>query len=562
MERRMPIPSWFDNLLHSGTAAGLSGIPSLQLSANPDRDWFLRFMRSHFTTQSLVKFPERLWGVAGGVVKSGGLEDHLMSLAPDSVLSATQLLVLLSRTEFDEAVEAHGLSWISQVENELQVRVDRLVAERRLKGAQPNVSIKVCLIRDGDRALGARTLNLLPGEFVTALLPNRYVGQSTARLGVYVHIPGSWEGFRPAQSVHVNQILYTFGNHWLDNFSHPALKEAAVYQLRLDDKSRWVHSIHPDHREDYVLKRTAQQGAMDVLTLCDVAGKAILDVQLVSLEHTLDGIALSPSTPDGVVSIVPDREARGLLSLEECGVLLQKIHFPQVMKAYEVYLSKDGNLSTSSEDAAATLEVRNDQATLLSQSPTLKVNTKPLAHGERMVLRGLCEIEVDGQTLLYKDLSSVQAAGWPYIGEIRRGGWQSHLPLGGAYSIGRDPGAWVRLPDIADNRNIRWADEDSTGSVTSRTGTFARKDFYTDSIMVASTHAIVDLCDGATVENKAKYCHVYVRRASAVVSLVPTRKTGLHQFQLRSGDELLVGNCVFAVGGQVPVGMDKTAPGL
>jgi len=99
MERRMPIPSWFDNLLHSGTAAGLSGIPSLQLSANPDRDWFLRFMRSHFTTQSLVKFPERLWAMAGGGVKSGGVEDHLMSLAPGSALSATQLLVMLSRTD-------------------------------------------------------------------------------------------------------------------------------------------------------------------------------------------------------------------------------------------------------------------------------------------------------------------------------------------------------------------------------------------------------------------------------------------------------------------------------
>jgi len=558
----MAIPSWFDNLLHSGTAAGLSGIPSLQLSANPDRDWFLRFLRTHFTTLSLVTHPERIWSPSTVTLKGGGLESHLMSLAPGGVLTASQLVVLLSGPEFDEAVETQGQSWITQVEKHLQSRVNALVAERKLRTARPGGGLQVCLLRDGDRALGGRVLNLLPGEFVTALLPNQHVGQGSARLGVYVHIPGAWEGFRPAQSVQVDQLLYTFGNHWLDNFCHPRLKEAGLYQLRLDEGGRWVHSIHPDHRENFVLKRTAQGGAMDVLTLCEVDGEALMDVQLVALGRTLDGVQPTAGVIEGPISVVPDGGERGLLSLEECAVLLQKIHFPQVMKGYEVYLSKEGNLSTSEEDVAAVLEVRSEQAVLLSKHPALQVNDKALAPGERIDLRGLCEISIDGHVLFYKDLSSVKASGWPYLGEIRRGGWQSHLPLGGAYTIGRDPSAWVRLPDVADNRNIRWTDEESSGSVTSRTGTFARKDFYTDSIMVASTHAVVDLCNGATIRNEAKYCHVYVRRASAVVSLMPTRKAGLHQFQLRAGDELLVGNCVFSVGGQVPDGLDQTAPGL
>jgi hypothetical protein len=558
----MAIPSWFDNLLHSGTAAGLSGIPSLQLSANPDRDWFLRFLRSHFTTLSLVLHPERFWAPSGSALKGGGLKSHLMSLAPGSVLSASQLVVLLSGTEFDEAIESQGQSWIKQVEAQLQTQVNALVSQRQLQTACADSELQVCLVRDGDRAFGGRTLNLLPGEFVTALLPNRHVGQPAARLGVYVHIPGAWEGFLSAMSVQSEQLLYTFGNHWLDNFSHPSLKEAALYQLRLDSSGRWVHSIHPDHRQDFVLKRTAQKGAMDVLTLCSVDGQPLMDVHLVALDRTLDGVHASSIQREGPISVVPEEQDRGLLSLEECGVLLQKIHFPQVMKGYEVYLSKEGNLSTSQEDVAAVLEVRNEAAHLLSKHPALKVNSKILAPGERVALRGLCEIELDGQCLYYKDLSGVKASGWPYLGEIRRGGWQSHLPLGGSYTIGRDPGAWVRLPDVADNRNIRWTDEEATESVASRTGTFARRDFYTDSIMVASTHAVVDLCNGATIQNKAKYCHLYVRRASAVVSLMPTRRSGLHQFQLRAGDELLVGNCVFSVGGQVPEGADQTAPGV
>jgi predicted DNA-binding protein (UPF0251 family) len=557
----MAIPSWFDNLLHSGTAAGLSGIPSLQLSANPDRDWYLRFLRSHFTTMSLVRHPERLWGPSGSSKRGSGLESHLLSLAPEGMLSASQLVVILSQAELDEALDLHGSAWVEQVESELQSQVDQLVFQRKLRSARGS-GLQVRIVRDGERLLGGRVLNLLPGEFVSAMLPNRHVGPPSPRLGVYVHIPGVFEGFRPATPVQADQLLYTFGTHWLDNFSHPALGEAALYQLRRDAQGRWIHSIHPDHRENFVLKRTAQNGAMDVLTLCDSHAKPLLDVQLVALERTLDGVHSVSAEPTSPISIVPEEESAGLMSLEECAVLLQKVHFPQVMKGYEVYLSEDGGVSTHVDGMAAILEVRDACACLLSKSKDLKVNGAPLEMGERIALEGLCEIEIGENRLFYKDLSRVNATGWPYLGEIRRGGWQSHLPLGGRYTIGRDPSAWVRLPDMADNRNIRWSDESATSSVTSKTGTFARKDFYTDSIMVASEHAVIDLSQGATLENKAKHCHVYVRRASAIVSLMPTRKSGLHQFQIRAGDELLVGNCVFTVGGQVPVGLDQTAPGL
>jgi hypothetical protein len=121
--------------------------------------------------------------------------------------------------------------------------------------------------------------------------------------------------------------------------------------------------------------------------------------------------------------------------------------------------------------------------------------------------------------------------------------------------------AWVRLPDVADSRNVRWADETSTASVDSRTGTFARKDFYTDSIMVASEHAAVDLRDGARVENQARHCSVFVRRDNAVIALLPRKKAGRHQMEIRKGDELLVGNCVFAVGGEVPESADPMQSG-
>jgi hypothetical protein len=296
---------------------------------------------------------------------------------------------------------------------------------------------------------------------------------------------------------------------------------------------------------------------MDVVSLLNREGRGLLDVQLVPLGKTLDGVERSST----VISEVSDQSPRGLLSLRESGLLLQRVHFPQVMRGYDVYITEDGSLTTSASSPLAVIEVRGSQAALSSRSELVQLNEDLLPSGRSQALSGRCEIRVGDHRWVYRDLSDVEAPGWPYVGEIRRSGWKSHLPVGGRYVIGRSMSAWVRLPDVADSRNVRWADETSNASVDSRTGTFARKDFYTDSIMVASEHAAVDLREGAMVENQAKHCSVFVRRADTVTTLMPRKKAGLHRMELNAGDELLVGNCVFAVGGEVPVRAEEEGRG-
>ena len=104
----MALPGWFENLLHSGTAAGLSGIPALQLSSDPDRDWFLRFLRVHYTTRSLSLWPERMWSPKAGTREGTGLRTHLESVVVGGILSASQVLVVLSKAELEEAVAKMG----------------------------------------------------------------------------------------------------------------------------------------------------------------------------------------------------------------------------------------------------------------------------------------------------------------------------------------------------------------------------------------------------------------------------------------------------------------------
>ena len=173
----MALPGWFENLLHSGTAAGLSGIPALQLSSDPDRDWFLRFLRVHYTTRSLSLWPERMWSPKAGAREGTGLRTHLESVVVGGILSASQVLVVLSKAELEEAVAKNGPGWILQEERRLTALVRGLLEENRVRTPMGIDELSVRLVKDGDRRFGSRPLNLLPGEFVTALLPNRYVGE-------------------------------------------------------------------------------------------------------------------------------------------------------------------------------------------------------------------------------------------------------------------------------------------------------------------------------------------------------------------------------------------------
>ena len=384
----MAFPGWFENLLHSGTAAGLSGIPALQLSSAPDRDWFLRFLRVHYTTRSLSLWPERMWSPKAGARDGTGLRSHIESVASGGVISASQVLVVLSKAELEEAVAKHGPGWILQEERRLTGLVRSLLEERKVRVAAGLDELSVRLVKDGDRSLGSRPLNLLPGEFVTAILPNRHLGDESQVLGVYVHVPGAWEGFRPVAAVTEKQLLYTFGNHWLDNFQHSSLPEGALYQLSRDGAARWIHSIHPDHRRNYTLKRTPQEGAMDVVSLVRRDGRGLIDVQLVPLGRTLDGLNRAST----VVSEISDPSPDGLVSLRETGLLLQRVHFPQVMRGYDVYITQDGSMTTSASSPLAVIEVRGEQAALSSRSDQVKLNESLLPPNSSRTLHGQCEM--------------------------------------------------------------------------------------------------------------------------------------------------------------------------
>jgi hypothetical protein len=110
----------------------------------------------------------------------------------------------------------------------------------------------------------------------------------------------------------------------------------------------------------------------------------------------------------------------------------------------------------------------------------------------------------------------------------------------------------VLLPDKPTNQNILWlAGVGDESVIRSKRGDIEKSRFYTDSIMVATEHALLDLeGESPRFQNTAKACSSFIRRAGAWMDLGATSsmttadKEGV---QLKNGDELLVGNSIFRV---------------
>jgi hypothetical protein len=261
-------------------------------------------------------------------------------------------------------------------------------------------------------------------------------------------------------------------------------------------------------------------------------------------------------------TIVPGAMEARILTLQERGALLQKVHFANFMEGYEVYIGPGGRIATQMADPKATLQVRGTRVSLVVADPSVLVGGRPAALGRAQILKGEVSIEVDGNRLQYRDLSEVKVDGWPYLGELRRPGAGAYLEFGAAHRIGRDRRCKVRLPDEPHNDNIAWLPTVGGGAtIRSRTGDIPKSRFYTDSIMVASEHAELDLTEEPVLRALARHCYTFVRRNGEYLSLFPREGPGgPREAELLPNDEVLVGNCLFQVS-YLPTGQASSAQG-
>jgi ADP-ribose pyrophosphatase YjhB (NUDIX family) len=636
------LADFISRIFSSGRTQGLSGGVGVVEDQDPAASFYAARMRKHHTDADFLEDPGEIWSCESWGGRPGGLRAHLMAERGDGVASFTDVLLVINSADARRVQGADA--WSERAARAISEQYATWAAREKFELLYGTRPLRFWIVADGGRDMRGQSFGLDPGEFITGLVPNVYVGpaeRSRPVLAVHLNIPGQWEGYREVGRLYSDQMVFTLGRHWLDNFAHAELREPGLYRLQQYPDGSLVHTISPELQDRYLVRSDAAEGGASVLTLATWEGRPIAYLVLAVIESaTVDfsvsraplagpsqDFAARPSTvevtldeseaaapaaartwtppsgpadtppriatlpvaggavaegpvagePEPAVgalepaitaepaapavsqsqpglsnrqkTIVPDAVQARLLTLQERGALLQKVHFGAFMEGYDVYVSPRGQVATLMEAPRAVLQVRGGRVALVAHGPRVKVDGREIPPERPIPLVGKVQIEIEGVALSYRDLSGIKAEGWPYVGEVRRSGSGSYLEFGATYRVGRDRRCKVRLPDEPHNDNIAWlASVGSGASIRSRTGDIPKSRFYTDSIMVASEHAEIDLAGEPRVRSLAKHCYTYVRRGDEIVVLFPREGPGgKHEAELLPGDELLVGNCLFAV---------------
>ncbi len=520
---------------------GLSGAQRAMVALDGTNSFYNFRLQRHFSALGPTRSAESLWYTHDDVETRTGLGVHLADALTDGH-RFSDVLVILAEEDHDALMASGGLEHLGAV---LSEKLSAFLAQSAFSA---QVHHDVVLVRDGSEELGGQHFGLMDGEFITGLVPNYYrpqSGSSRAVIGVHANVPGAWEGYRPVARLYDDQVLFTLGNHWLDNFSHPSLGEAALYHLKLDEVGSFVHYLNPDVQGRYRIDTTVRDGT-NIISVSTADGQPL--VHLVLTAVTADAVEAGPRKKRE--TILPSLHDEQIFTMTERGALLQKVHFSKIMLGYDVHADIRGQLGTGVEDRALSFRVREDAVSVAAFVDGVEVNGTPLASGDAVPLDGDVVIRVQAQELRYRDLRGIQVEGWPYLGEIHRPASSAYLSFGDRHPIGRARDCAVVLPDEPRNDNIVWRPQVAEGStIRSKSGEIPKANFYTDSIMVGSEHAELDL-SGATPTLHALHarCFTFIRRQGEIIPVHPLGDEGHnHEQELRSGDELLIGNCLFRV---------------
>ncbi len=565
---------WINRLFQGGEQTrGLSGAEASAVALDDANSFYNFRLRRHYTDDDMTGRPDRLWFTDDDVTSRTGLGPHVAEALAEGQ-RFTDVLVVLSRDDWERG-RTRGNSWKEDIIGTLGSAFDEL---RGRYGLPPtNRPLGVWLVSEGAPEIGGMDLGLVEGEFVTGIMPNLYrTPGPTSRplLAVHANLPGAWEGYREIGRLYDDQVLFTLGNHWLDNFAHPDLADAAVYRLQRDENGTFFHIVNPDLQDRYQMTSTDQDGT-SVITLATRDGRPLAYLVLAVLEEyepmaeveskthdvpggtpeiappmMLEDVPVNVDSPRamGSKTIIPDAQRERIFTLQERGALLQKVHFSAFMLGYDVFVGKRGELGTAVANPVATFQVRKRTVSIVANGDGVRVDGESLPAGDSRLIEGDAVIEVASQRLEYVELRGVDVEGWPYVGEIRRPASSTYMLWGKDYPIGRSRECRVVLPDEPQNDNIVWKPKVGDGAtIRSKTGEIPKSRFYTDSIMVASEHGAIELMDDkAQLVCRARHCYSFIRRDGGVLQLYPTTSGKLPQrLQLEPGDEILIGNCVF-----------------
>ena len=534
-----------------------------------------QLMRSR-AAGDLVRYPDFLWSPTPYWTARSGLDAHFRELAErlDGAVYS-DVLVVLNRDDHARTRESWLESWDRAARSELAECWTRIIDSEGWALAMPGRDFHLEVLCDGDPRVGF--LGLDPGEFVTGMLPNLYLGPDSGSAPlVEVFARTADAAFRSLGTMYTDQLAFSVGAHGLDNGRVDSLGDSAVYTVhRFPGEPGLHHKLQGGRSERWEMERGEAHGGETIRVVDRGRSKLMIEVMLVSAKHPaaefersggvehsvseLPAMGLfgpaAPSTilPEGVdlgtlgaMSIIPDAMPQPSYTLTRQAVLLQRVHFRQVMSGYRMAIERSGRITPRGTQPVAELEVIDDRPSIAALARDVSVDGRPLRVGDRVALQGPEHtVRWRGGSILYRSMRRPSDPKWPYLARLESPRGDTPLFDGGTYVLGRDRDVCdIALPDRSTAENIVWRDGCTSGPVEVRGGRVDRASFRTDAIGVATRAGSLDLTgDLPRVTNLSGSCPMHILRGDgAAVRL----KEGASA-TLEPGDELLVGNQVFAL---------------
>jgi hypothetical protein len=242
---------WVNRLFQGGEQTrGLSGSTHGAVALDDANSFYNYRLRRHYTDADIGLTPQRVWHTNDDLEARTGLGKHVTEALTEGQ-RFTDVLVVLSADDYDQAMDRDA-DFDTRITQVLGDAFEEFVKKTALPPSTRRLG--VWLVREGADEIGGADFGLVDGEFITGILPNLYRQpgeQSRPVLVLHANLPGVWEGYREIGRLYDDQVLFSIGNHWLDSFAHPNLREAALYRLQLDEDGGFFHIVNPDLQDRY-----------------------------------------------------------------------------------------------------------------------------------------------------------------------------------------------------------------------------------------------------------------------------------------------------------------------
>lgn len=502
--------------------------------------------------------PTVLWSPRPYWAAREGLSGHLEQRRDTAAHVPNDLCVILPRECLARARASRLKSWERAAERLLTEAASRWVHEHGARLRVPNRPMRVRIFAETDLAVAAA---LEPHEFATGVWPNLDFGpQAGERPLVEVFVRGP-AGFRAAGTIESGRGAFHLGNHPLDDVCHAELGGPAIVRIELDDDGAWVPVVDPAQVGRVRLDKGRIDG-QETLRVVDAAlGTTRLELMLVprieagveiDAETTARGPlpAMAPAAgatvfPEGGMSALglppKERATRGKgWDLVEVAVLVRGVRLGGGVRGYTMDIDRSGRVAPRVADPVARLFWESPTLRLQGLAPDLSFDGLPLRAGHRPVLDhrahgllwrdGGCRL--DGRAPgLAADLPGTGR--WPFVVRISAPRRRHCIADGAPTRVGRDRAACsVELPDRPTQDNLLLGP-----------GQRAVEGVRTDAIAVPGRAAEI-IVDGRslTLRNLSERCWPFVLRAGLALRVEQDQPA-----ELRDGDELVIGNQVFAL---------------